>query len=48
MGPKVKGAARKWISTACGEEVIVKDKLEHLTAFASYDLPEKKQSTPKI
>ena len=41
VSPKAKGVTRKWISTICGKEVIVKDKLECLTTFAPCSLPAK-------
>ena len=38
---KEKVTARKWKSTMCGKEVIVKDKLYKLKTFALRDLPQK-------
>ena len=45
---KAKEAAMKRMSTACGKEVIVKDKVENLTTFAPHDLTAKTEFTEDV
>ena len=48
MARQKKLAARKWMSTLCGKEVTLKDKIEYLTAFTSYDFPAKTVCTKDL
>ena len=45
LAPKQKLVIRKWTSTVCGKEVIVKDKLDCLITFAPHDLTTKIEHT---
>ena len=45
---KAKEAAMKWMSTSCGKEVRVKDKVECLTTSVPYDLTAKTECTEDL